>query len=133
MIHDRWSEMATRSREFLPREGTSDRESSGRLTALGVETILAVFTVAISPLNKRGSRRVRIATGVSEVDRHNEIRNSGRVTRDQNSLTLQAIRQSDSGVVKTLDFLGPEGRNLSGARRAQVLTMIREQPSTGTR
>jgi len=55
------------------------------------------------------------------------------VYRDEYSPRIQAIFQSDSGVVKTLDFLGPEGRNLSGIRRAQVLTMIREQPSTGTR
>jgi len=133
MIHVRWPEMTMRSREFLPREGTSDRESSGRVTALGVETISAVLTVAKSALNKHGTRRVKTATEVSEVDRHNEIRNSGSVNRDQYSPRIQAIRQSDSGVVKTLDFLGPERRNLSGVRRAQVLTMIREQPSTGTR
>jgi hypothetical protein len=73
VIHVRWSEMATQSREFLPREGTSDRESFERVTALEVETISAALTVANPTPNKRGTKRVRVATEVSEVDRHNEI------------------------------------------------------------
>jgi hypothetical protein len=73
MIHVRWPEMTMRSREFLPREGTSDRESFERVTALEMETISAALTVANPAPNKRGTRRARVATGVSEVDRHNEI------------------------------------------------------------
>jgi hypothetical protein len=75
--------MTMRSREFLPREGTSDRESFERVTALGVETILAALTVTNPTPNRRGSRRAKVATEVSEVDRHNEIRNVDFVNRDQ--------------------------------------------------
>jgi hypothetical protein len=43
MIRDRRPEMVVRSRGFLPREGTSGRESFERVTVLGVEATLAAF------------------------------------------------------------------------------------------
>jgi len=58
MIRDRRSERIVRSREFLPREGTSGRESFERVTVLGVEAILAAFAES-----RRGKHRARSERG----------------------------------------------------------------------
>lgn len=51
-----------------------DRESSESVTALGVETILAALTESRLRQTPR-AERVREATEVSEVDRHNRLWN----------------------------------------------------------
>lgn len=59
MIRDRRPEMVVRSRGFLPREGTSDRESFERVTALGVEATLAAFAESRCGKHRARSERGR--------------------------------------------------------------------------
>jgi hypothetical protein len=51
----------------LPREGTSDRESISRVTAWGVEAVLAAFAVRALCEKPQGTYEAREATGVSEL------------------------------------------------------------------
>jgi hypothetical protein len=96
------------------------RESSGRVTALGVEAILAVFAGS-----RRGKHRARVERGRRQACQRLV---AGRIREGTNNPRgRQAARRSDSGVVK---------RSNPRSRWAQPVgwTQIdREQTSTGAR
>jgi len=131
MIHDRWPVKGMRSRELLiERRHLGSRKFRERHGTRSGNDLGGPHRVEIR--TKCGSKRAREATEVSEVDRHNQLRNlafaNGTKTPRESRRSAEAIWASWNA-----RFLGPERRNLSGIRRAQVLTMIREQASTGAR
>jgi len=119
--------------DHLPREGTLDRESVERVTAFGGETILAALTVCCSSreIAKRtrregGDRGVRV--GRSRSSDLDEVTRFGTNTPPRPRRSAKRFGRRENA-----RFLGPGGRNPPGIRRAQALTMNREQASTGAR
>lgn len=107
-----------------------DRESFGRVTADGVETVLAALAVSRTATTRKTARDLaREATKVSEVGRTI----TGICGWDEYSYTDSGDPLKRFGRRETLQFLGLDGRNPSSARRVQILTMDREQASTGAR
>jgi hypothetical protein len=107
-----------------------DRESFGRVTADGVETVWRPWQFHATATTRKTARDLaREATRVSEVGRTI----TGICGWDEYSYTDSGDPLKRFGRRETLQFLGLDGRNPSSARRVQILTMNREQASTGAR